>query len=88
MISPLTEGKTLGSMSNRIHCDEVNERPDVPKPAGPINNKVVNKTTTIKALEHAIARLNQLPHRYADTDFKLLELALKEQYALNSNRMT
>jgi hypothetical protein len=42
------------------------------------------KTITIKALEHAITRLNQLPHRYADTNFKLLESALKEQYDLNS----
>jgi len=42
------------------------------------------KDNTIKALEHALTRLNELPHKYEDTDFKLIEGALREQYYLRS----
>lgn len=38
------------------------------------------KTKTIEALEHALTRLNNLPHKYNDTDFKLIESTLKEWY--------
>jgi hypothetical protein len=40
------------------------------------------KNNTVKALEHALTRLNDLPHKYDDTDFKLIESALREQYWL------
>ena len=38
------------------------------------------KSKTIQALEHALNRLNNLPHKYSETDFKLLEAALVEEY--------
>lgn len=44
------------------------------------SERISMKTTTIKALEHALIRLNAIPHKYADTNFKLIESALKEQY--------
>jgi len=40
----------------------------------------MKKSSVLKALEHSSHRLNELPHRYADTDFKLIESALAEQY--------
>ena len=30
----------------------------------------------LRALEHALERLNAIPHRYADTDFRLIEGAI------------
>jgi len=44
----------------------------------------MEKSKTLKALEHASHRLNELPHKYADTDFKLIEEALAEQYVKES----
>jgi hypothetical protein len=32
----------------------------------------------LKALEHALQRLNAIPHRYDDTNFRLIEEAIKE----------
>ena len=34
----------------------------------------------VAALEHALERLNALPHNYDETNFRLLEETLKEQY--------
>ena len=36
-----------------------------------------------KALKHAGIRLNEIPHSYRDTDFGLIEKALKEGEAIN-----
>ena len=33
---------------------------------------------TLKALSHAYERLNQIPHNYRDTNFTLIEEAIKE----------
>ena len=42
------------------------------------------KDNTTKALEHALTRLNQIEHPYDETDFKLIEGALREQYYHNN----
>ena len=34
------------------------------------------KKLLYEALKHAYKRLNDIPHKYADTDFKLIEKAL------------
>jgi hypothetical protein len=33
-------------------------------------------TLPLRALEHALGRLNAIPHRYADTDFGMIETAI------------
>jgi len=40
----------------------------------------MEKTKTIMALEHALNRLNDLPHKYNNTDFKLIESSLINEY--------
>jgi hypothetical protein len=35
------------------------------------------KLKLVEALEHALKRLNDIPHRYIDTDFELINEALK-----------
>lgn len=41
-------------------------------------------TDTIRALEHALYRLNTILHNYEHTDFKLIESSLIHEYRLNS----
>jgi hypothetical protein len=38
------------------------------------------KSKTVLALEHTLNRLNSIPHKYSETDFKLLEDTLKDRY--------
>ena len=42
------------------------------------------KTKLILALEHALDRLNSIPHNYKDTNFMLIEDALQTEY-VNKN---
>jgi len=44
----------------------------------------MEKSKTLKALEHASHRLNELPHRYEDTNFRLIESVLIDKYVKES----